>query len=81
MGTRLYGNRVELIGYYHFQVGACIVNPHNKIVGIGHNALPSVCDEEEFQYWGNRDVDKCGFAKTKYAYGEYICHTFELSIP
>ena len=53
----------------HLQVGACIVNPQNKIVGIGHNALPSECDEDEFEYWEDRDVDKCGFENTKYAFG------------
>ncbi|XP_078138871.1 deoxycytidylate deaminase-like [Centroberyx gerrardi] len=27
------------------QVGACIVNQENKIVGIGHNCMPDGCDQ------------------------------------
>ncbi|XP_065810960.1 deoxycytidylate deaminase-like [Labrus bergylta] len=29
------------------QVGACIVNQENKIVGIGHNQMLNGCDDEE----------------------------------
>ena len=53
------------------QVGACIVNQENKIVGIGHNELPSGCDEDNFKYWEKRDVDADGFKNTKYAFGEF----------
>ena len=52
------------------QVGACIVNPQNKIVGIGYNKLPVGCDEDTFKYWKRREVAKHGFEETKYAYGE-----------
>jgi dCMP deaminase len=48
------------------QVGACIVNDKNKIVGAGYNGLPIGCDDDEFPW------DKQGdFLQTKYP---YICH-------
>ena len=48
------------------QVGACIVNQKNKIVGAGYNGLPIGCSDDEFSW------DKKGeFLDTKYP---YICH-------
>jgi len=48
------------------QVGACIVNEKNKIVGAGYNGLPIGCDDDNFPW------DKQGdFLNTKYP---YICH-------
>ena len=48
------------------QVGACIVNDQNKIVGAGYNGLPIGCHDDEFPW------DKQGdFLETKYP---YICH-------
>jgi dCMP deaminase len=48
------------------QVGACIVNKQNKIVGAGYNGLPMGCDDDEFPW------EKQGeFLNTKYP---YICH-------
>jgi dCMP deaminase len=48
------------------QVGACIVNDKNKIVGAGYNGLPIGCNDDEFPW------DKQGnFLETKYP---YICH-------
>ena len=48
------------------QVGACIVNEKNKIVGAGYNGLPIGCDDDEFPW------EKQGeFLNTKYP---YICH-------
>jgi len=48
------------------QVGACIVNARNKIVGAGYNGLPAGCDDDEFPW------DKTGdFLQTKYP---YVCH-------
>ena len=45
------------------QVGACIVNPHKKIVGIGYNGFPFGCEDDEFPW------DKTGnFCDTKYPY-------------
>ncbi|MEO5947273.1 MAG: dCMP deaminase family protein [Chitinophagaceae bacterium] len=48
------------------QVGACIVNNKNKIVGAGYNGLPIGCDDDDFPW------EKEGeFMQTKYP---YICH-------
>lgn len=48
------------------QVGACIVNDKNKIVGAGYNGLPMGCDDDHFPW------DKQGdFLDTKYP---YVCH-------
>lgn len=32
------------------QVGACIVNKKNKIVGAGYNGLPAGCDDDTFPW-------------------------------
>jgi len=48
------------------QVGACIVNPQNKIVGVGYNGLPIGCNDDEFP-WQKQG----GFLETKYP---YVCH-------
>jgi dCMP deaminase len=48
------------------QVGACIVNDKNKIVGAGYNGLPIGCDDNEFPWEKQGD-----FLQTKYP---YICH-------
>lgn len=48
------------------QVGACIVNVQNKIVGAGYNGLPAGCNDDDFPW------DKEGsFLSTKYP---YVCH-------
>ena len=46
------------------QVGACIVSPENKIVGVGYNGLPWGCDDKEFP-WEVREGD---LYDTKYPY-------------
>ena len=48
------------------QVGACIVNDKNKIVGAGYNGLPIGCDDDEFPWEKRGD-----FLSTKYP---YVCH-------
>ena len=48
------------------QVGACIVNTKNKIVGAGYNGLPAGCDDNEFP-WSKQGA----FLDTKYP---YVCH-------
>ena len=48
------------------QVGACIVNPKNKIVGAGYNGLPMGCDDDQFPWEKKGD-----FLQTKYP---YVCH-------
>jgi len=45
------------------QVGACIVNQKNRIVGIGYNGLPIGCEDDEFPW--EREGD---FLNTKYPY-------------
>lgn len=46
------------------QVGACIVNAKNRIVGIGYNGFPYGCSDEEFP-WANKEED---FLDNKYPY-------------
>lgn len=48
------------------QVGACIVSPDKKIVGVGYNGLPQGCDDDNFPW--DREGE---FLETKYA---FICH-------
>ncbi len=45
------------------QVGACIVNEENKVVGLGYNGFPKGCDDSKLP-WG-RDGS---FLNTKYPY-------------
>ena len=46
------------------QVGACIVNVYNKIVGIGYNGFPIGCSDNDFPW--DRKADNIN--KTKYPY-------------
>ena len=46
------------------QVGACIVNQYNKIVGIGYNGFPIGCDDDQLP-WGKTSEDT---NETKYPY-------------
>lgn len=48
------------------QVGACIINDKNKIVGAGYNGLPIGCSDDEFP-WSKQGE----FLETKYP---YVCH-------
>ncbi len=48
------------------QVGACIVNQQNKIVGAGYNGLPIGCSDDDFPW-----EKKGNFLETKYP---YVCH-------
>lgn len=48
------------------QVGACIVNEKNKIVGAGYNGLPVGCNDDEFPWSKQGD-----FLETKYP---FVCH-------
>jgi len=48
------------------QVGACIVNSKNKIVGVGYNGLPLGCSDEEFPWECEGE-----FLGTKYP---FVCH-------
>src|SRR6056300_1773032 len=48
------------------QVGSCIVNTENKIVGIGYNGFPNGIDDNELSW--SRDGE---YLYTKYP---YVCH-------
>ncbi|MFN4316347.1 MAG: deoxycytidylate deaminase [Chitinophagaceae bacterium] len=48
------------------QVGACIVNDKNKIVGAGYNGLPIGCNDDDFP-WGREGA----YLDTKYP---FVCH-------
>nr|CAD7425960.1 unnamed protein product [Timema monikensis] len=49
------------------QVGACIVSPDKKIVGVGYNGMPIGCSDDEFP-WSKTTINKID---TKYL---YVCH-------
>jgi dCMP deaminase len=48
------------------QVGACIVNKKNKIVGAGYNGLPAGCNDDQFPWHREGKL-----LDTKYP---YVCH-------
>ena len=54
------------------QVGACIVNKENKIVGIGYNGFPRGCNDDEFPW--KREGDS--ILDTKYPYGKSFSLNF-----
>lgn len=49
------------------QVGCCIVNKDNRVIGVGYNGMPNGCNDDDFP-WG-REGD---FLNTKYA---WVCHS------
>ncbi|XP_072375885.1 deoxycytidylate deaminase-like [Diabrotica undecimpunctata] len=49
------------------QVGACIVNENNVVVGIGYNGMPKGCQDNNFP-WGKMSEDPL---LNKYM---YVCH-------
>ena len=49
------------------QVGACIVNPQKRIVGIGYNGMPVGCSDDDLT-WSPTGPS---YDKTKYA---FVCH-------
>ncbi|CAI5742519.1 unnamed protein product [Peronospora destructor] len=51
------------------QVGACIVNPERKIVGIGYNGFPNRCGDDELP-WARESLTNSPL-DTKYP---YVCH-------
>lgn len=48
------------------QVGACIVNSHKRIVGVGYNGFPARCGDDELP-WAREG----NYLDTKYP---YVCH-------
>jgi dCMP deaminase len=51
----------------HTQVGACIVDTKNRIIGIGYNGFPRGCSDDELP-WEREGKDPL---ETKYL---YVCH-------
>ncbi len=51
------------------QVGACIVNSDNKIVGIGYNGFPKNCNDDALP-WARKSADG-SILNTKYP---FVCH-------
>ena len=47
----------------HTRVGACIVNPEKRVVGLGYNGFPYGCDDEEYPWQREGDYED-----TKYPY-------------
>lgn len=48
------------------QVGACIVSPEKKIIGVGYNGFPIGCSDDELP-WAREGE----WSETKYP---YVCH-------
>ncbi len=48
------------------QVGACVANDQNKIVGVGYNGFPIGCSDDELPWARTGDL-----LETKYP---YVCH-------
>ena len=55
-------------------MGACIVNPERKIVGIGYNGMPNGCSDDELP-WTRAATDRL---ETKYPYGKLVGTLFLL---
>ena len=45
------------------QVGACIVNPEKKVVGIGYNGFPTGLNDDDFPWQPHQQLDQ-----SKYGY-------------
>lgn len=58
--------------FFFFQVGACIVNVENKIVGIGYNGMPVGCNDDEMP-WGRNPEN---LLESKQLYGEFMIIKF-----
>ncbi len=51
------------------QVGACIVNQENKIVGIGYNGFPKNCSDDILPW--SRISESGSILETKYPFGNH----------
>ena len=54
------------------QVGACIVDDHKMIVGIGYNGFPKGCSDDELP-WARNDGNK-NDPNSKYPYVVHVNH-------
>lgn len=59
------------------QVGACIVNEENRIVGIGYNGMPTGCSDD-LMPWNREGED---ILDTKHAFGTTDLHLKKVSMP
>lgn len=53
------------------QVGACIVNDNNVVVGVGYNGMPIGCSDDEFP-WSKQSENELD---NKYLYGMLMVFT------
>ena len=53
------------------QVGACIVNQDNRIVGVGYNGMPNGCSDDEYPWTAPDQTNDCDELNDKYL---YVCH-------
>ena len=58
------------------QVGACIVNEENKIVGIGYNGMPIGC-HDDLMPWG-RIGENDDILQSKQLYGKIMPITWSI---
>lgn len=58
------------------QVGACVVNPEKKIVGIGYNGMPNGCSDDELP-WARHAKNELD---TKYPYGKSTINQVKIQL-
>ncbi len=56
------------------QVGACIVNKKNVIVGVGYNGMPRGCSDDKFP-WGSQKYNQYN---SKFVYGKHVFDIFRV---
>jgi dCMP deaminase len=60
------------------QVGACLVNEKQRVVGIGYNAMPHDCDPKDLPWdEGVDDENDDKWIKTKYP---YVIHAVQMAV-
>ena len=58
VSNKILTARLRIFHHYNIlQVGACIVNPENRIVGIGYNGMPRGCSDDLLP-WGKNSKDE-----------------------
>lgn len=53
------------------QVGACIVNDNNIVVGVGYNGMPKGCSDDKFPWSKQSEIE----LDNKYLYGIFTLFT------
>jgi dCMP deaminase len=60
------------------QVGACLVNEKQRVVGIGYNTMPHDCDPTDLSWKGNgEDESDPNWINTKYP---YVIHAVQMAV-